>query len=125
MTILKELFDVIDKVKSIPKEMELDAPGGFNVMILNNPVTPAEVVVEALMSSVGLSKSAAMKRMMRTHRNGWHCVATYSSKDVAETVANKIEKHAGANTNYDHYRKYVKFNDPWPLDTEIMEADGS
>jgi ATP-dependent Clp protease adapter protein ClpS len=107
---------------TVTKELPLNDPTGWNVMILNNPVTPAEVVVEAIMAAVGLSKPAAMKRMLRAHKGGWVVVATYGSKDMAETVASKIENHAAANGGYDHYRQFVKHNGPWPLDTEVMKA---
>jgi ATP-dependent Clp protease adapter protein ClpS len=127
MKLLQELETIIrpPKMTASPKEVELNKPGGFNVMILNNPVTPFQVVQEALMSSVGLSSAKAQERMMRAHKGGWACVATYASNDVAETVANKITQHAAANDRYDHIKQYQKFTGPWPLDTEVMEADGS
>jgi len=115
------------------KEIELDKPGGFNICVLNDPVTPAEVVVEALMFVLGLSQAAAMRRMMRAHKNGWHVVATYASKDIAETKAAQIMAHARSNTNYDHYRTHPmippthpikRHNGPWPLTAEVMEAGG-
>ena len=136
---LKELFEVmvIDRPKTgapvHPKEMELNKPGGFNVVILNDEITPAEVVVEALMAAVGLSKAAATKRMLRTHRGGWFVVATYSSADVAETIAERIMQHARGNTGYDHYRTHPslpathpirRHKGPWPLAAEVMEAGG-
>lgn len=127
MSLLQELVELQTKgkAKATEKEIELNKPGGFNIMILNNPVTPFEVVVEALMSVLGLSESQAYKRMMRAHKGGWSCVATFGSKDIAETKATAIERAAAKNTNYDHYRQFTKFKDPWPLDVEVMEADGS
>ena len=110
-----------------PVEIPLNEPGGFNVVILNDPVTPAEVVVEALVSAVGLSRGDAMRRMMKAHRGGWRVVATYASSDVAETIAERIMAHAQSNTNYDHYRRYIPprgYFDPWPLRAEVMEAGG-
>jgi ATP-dependent Clp protease adapter protein ClpS len=125
--------EVLDRPPvTIPKEIELDKPGGFNVMLLNDPVTPAEVVVEALMSVLGLSQQGAIKRMMRAHRGGWHVVATYASADIAESVANKLTNHCHHNTNYDHYRtnpnvpKYPRgpggYQGDWPTQFEVMEA---
>ena len=127
MNLLQELETIMrpPKMTAKPKEVELNKPGGFNVMILNNPVTPFQVVQEALMSAVGLSPAKAAERMMRAHKGGWACVATYASSDVAETVANKITQHAASNDRYDHIKRYQRFTGPWPLDTEVMEADGS
>lgn len=125
--------EVLTRPPVQPKEIELDKPGGFNVCVLNDNVTPAEVVVEAIMAAVGLSKDAAMKRMLRAHRKGWHVVATYASKDIAETIADRIMQHAQGNKNYDHYRTHPsipashpikKHNGPWPLTAEVMEAGG-
>lgn len=123
--IIRENTVLDRKPTVVPKEVELDKPGGFNVVILNDPVTPYQVVVEAIMHAVGLSESQAFKRMMRAHRRGWHVVATYASRDIAETVASKLEQHARANTNYDYMRPMIPprgYYDPWPLTAEVMEA---
>lgn len=117
---LDELIDLKDKTGV--KEVPIDKPGAFNVMILNNHVTPFEVVVEALMAGIGLSEAEATKRMMRAHKTGWAAVAAYASSDVAETVASKIERSANTNDRYEKYRKFNKHKGPWPLDTEVMEA---
>jgi ATP-dependent Clp protease adapter protein ClpS len=117
---------VIDKkpdTKAATTSAPEETPGGATVMILNDPITPAEVVVEAIMHGTGLSKQAAMKRMMRAHRNGWVPIASYATKDIAETIANKIEQHARNNPNYDHYRPFVRHNGPWPLAVEVMDAE--
>lgn len=117
-----------------PQEIELDKPGGFNVVLLNDKVTPYEVVVEALMSVLGLSHQGAMKRMMRAHRGGWYVVATYASSDVAETMADRLTMHCRSNKNYDRYRsmpgvpRYPNgpggYQGPWPTTFEVMEAGG-
>jgi len=130
--LLNEL-EVLDRppVKQ-PQEIELDKPGGFNVVLLNDNVTPFEVVLEALRSVLGLSEQGAFKRMMRAHRGGWHVVATYASSDVAETMAERLMSHCRDNTNYDHYRNMPGiprapngpggFKGSWPTTFEVMEA---
>ena len=108
------------------KEVPLHVPGGATVMILNDPVTPAEVVVEAIMYGTGLSSGEAIRRMERAHQGGWAPIASYGSRDLAETVAAKIENHARNNMRYDHYRSHIPprgYFDPWPLTTEVMDAD--
>jgi ATP-dependent Clp protease adapter protein ClpS len=115
----------VNAPKAVVKEIPLNEPGGFNVMILNNEVTPFQVVIEALVSAVGLSGGEAAKRMMAAHTNGWVAVAAYGSKDIAESVASNIERHAMSNQNYDNLRRYVKHNGPWPLDTEVMVSGDS
>ena len=103
-------------------EVPLHIPGGATVMILNDPVTPAEVAVEAVMHGTGLSLEEAARRVMRAHNGGWAPVASYSSRDVAESVADKIMSHARANTRYDHYRRFVNHQGPWPFTAEVMDA---
>jgi len=106
------------------EEVPLHRPGGATVMILNDEYTPAEVVVEAIVAGTGLSPEEAMRRMMKAHTDGWVPIASYATRDMAETVASKIEQHARSNTRYDHYRKYMKnFQGPWPLSCEVMDAD--
>ena len=123
---LHEVADVVidkdNKTRGVEKELPLNDPSGWNVMIMNNNVTPAEVVVEAIMAAVKISQGEAMKRMMAAHQNGWVAVAAYGSKDMADTVASKIESHAHNNKSYDHYRQFTKHVGPWPLDTEVMKA---
>ena len=105
------------------EEVPLHVPGGATVMILNDDVTPAEVVIEAIMYGTGLPANEAIRRMERAHQGGWAAVASYASRDLAETVAQKIENHARQNTRYDRYRPLIPFNGPWPLAAEVMDAE--
>ena len=106
------------------EEVPLHIPGGATVVVLNDTVTPFQVVIEAIMYGTGLDEAEASRRMMIAHKGGWSAVACYASKDIAETVAQKIENHARANTNWDHIRPYVKHKGPWPLTCEVMDAKG-
>ena len=116
--------DVLDREKVTQKqEVPLHVPGGATVVVLNDHVTPFEVAVEAVVAATGLSTGEASKRMMKAHTQGWAAVAAYASKDIAESVAEKIMQHARGNTNYDHYRRYTGHNGPWPLHAEVMDAE--
>jgi ATP-dependent Clp protease adapter protein ClpS len=84
----------------------LETPGGANVGILNDPVTPFNVVVEAVMAGTGLSESEATRRMVQAHTTGRAAVASYASRDLAETVAGRIEANAR----------------PWTLATYVVEC---
>lgn len=100
-------------------------PGGYTVVILNDGLTPAEVVVEAISSATGLSESEAYSKMMSAHKGGWAAIKSYPTLDIAETVADKIMRHAGNNTKYDHYRSlphFKKFSGPWPLHAEVLDS---
>lgn len=116
--------EVIDRtpVKQ-QEEVPLSIPGGATVMILNDDVTPAEVVIEAVMYGTGLSEAEADRRVRRAHEGGWAPVACYASRDVAESVATKIQTHAYNNTRYDHYKQYTNHRGPWPLTAEVMDAE--
>lgn len=123
---IRELFEnqTIDRSPvQQNQEVPLHVPGGATVMILNDNVTPAEVVIEAVMYATKLSLEEAERRVFQAHTDGWTPVASYASRDVAETVANKIEQHARQNTRYDHYRQFVGYHEPWPLAAEVMDAE--
>ena len=63
--------DVIDKPKTVAppaeKEKPTDKPGGFTLMILNDGFTPFEVVIEAVVSVVGLSRDRKSTRLNSSH----------------------------------------------------------
>lgn len=126
---LDEIVDAPDRVKkNQPKEAEpVYRPGGATVVILNDDYTPFEVVIEAIVASTNLSPEEAVKRMHAAHTKGWSAIASYSSKDMAETVADKIMRHAKSNKKYDAYRAHPHFaklgDQPWPLAAEVMDAD--
>lgn len=130
--ILEDLKVVTGKPTFGAEEIPLNDPTGWNINLLNDTVTPFEVVVEALISVLGLSQSEAFKRMMAAHKGGWITVATYSSQDIAETKAQRLESHSRNNANYDHYRilpgvpKFPngpgQFTGIWPVSFEIMKA---
>lgn len=115
---------VLDREKTVQKqEVPLHIPGGATVVVLNDNVTPFEVAVEAVVAATKLSPGEAQKRMMKAHAQGWAAVAAYANRDIAETVAESIMRHARANTNYDHYRQFVEHTGPWPLTAEVMDAE--
>lgn len=132
---LRELFeapepDVIDRPPTTDRppvqqrqEVPLYVPGGATVVIMNDDVTPYEVVIEAVVHGTGLSPAEASRRVNQSHREGWAPVASYGSRDIAETVANRIEQHARSNNRYDHYRPLIPYNGPWPLAAEVLDAD--
>jgi ATP-dependent Clp protease adapter protein ClpS len=108
------------------QQAPVHVPGGSTVVVLNDPYTPFEVAVEAVEHGVPLTKDEALRRMMKAHRQGWAAVASYASKDMAETVADRIQRHAHQNTNYDHYKRHIPprgWSGPWPLHAEVMDAD--
>lgn len=107
------------------QEKSADKPGGFTVMILNDGMTPAEVVIEAISSVTGMSQEAAFDKMMKAHQGGWAPIKSYGSKDLAETIAHGIMRHAQQNDRYDQYRRHPHFRNfkgPWPLTAEVMDA---
>jgi len=121
---IKEAGEVIDHPPVHQKqEVPLHIPGGATVMILNDDKTPAEVVIEAVMYGTGLSESEAERRVLQAHQGGWAPVACYANRDMAETVASKIENHARNNTRYDHYKPHARHTGPWPLAVEVMDAE--
>jgi ATP-dependent Clp protease adapter protein ClpS len=115
--------EVLDRQAS-SKEVELNKPGSFNVCILNDPVTPGMLVLEAIVHVIKISPAEAMRRVMTAHRGGWAVVATYSSKDVAETKASLLEDYVRNDKKYDDYHQYTGHAGAWPFTVEVMEAGG-
>jgi ATP-dependent Clp protease adapter protein ClpS len=127
---LREYIDLITEAETIDRdpvrqreEVPLHIPGGATVVVFNDPVTPFEVAVEAVISATGLSEDEAIRRMMAAHRSGYAPVAAYANKDIAETVADRIMQHAQQNRNYDHYRTVNRHPGPWPLHAEVLDAE--
>ena len=130
MKTLREYIDIIREAETLDRErvtqkqeVPLHVPGGATVVVLNDHVTPFEVAVEAVMAGTALAKDEAIRRMMKAHTQGWAAVAAYANRDVAETVADKIMRHAQQNTHYDHYRRLTGHTGPWPLHAEVMDAE--
>jgi ATP-dependent Clp protease adapter protein ClpS len=135
MNVLNELEVAEPTVARPPaldkEESPTDKPGGFNVVIFDDPVTPGYVVWEALMAVLRISQEEAIRRTTAAHDTG-AVVATYSQEDVAQTIADRIMAHAQANTNWDFLRnlpnvpRYPRgpggYQGPWPLQAEVMPA---
>ena len=125
---MRRYIDIIREAEVLDRErtaqqVPLQIPGGVTVVVLNDPVTPFEVAVEAVAAATRLSPEESARRMMAAHRGGWAAVAAYANRDVAETVADRIMQHARANDRYDQYRQYVRHQGPWPLTAEVMDAE--
>ena len=119
---LEELVTIEKPPAAQKKDAPAEVPGGATVMLLNDDKTPFEVVIEAIQYGTGFSAAEAMKRCMRAHTGGWCPIASYGSADIAQSVADKIMRHAQGNGNYDHYRPLVNHQGPWPLTCEVMDA---
>jgi ATP-dependent Clp protease adapter protein ClpS len=120
--LLNEL-EVLDRPPAkAAQEIELNKPGGFNVVVLNDPHTPGELVVEAIVKIVRISPSAARKRMMRAHRGGWSVIATYANGDIAETIASQLTTYCRTNKDYDWAKEIQNWRGDWPTTFEVMEA---
>jgi len=117
--LLEEIVDI--EKKSKVSDAPVEKPPGWNVVILNDDTTPAEVVVEAIVDSTDLTPHQAIERMMTAHSGGWAVIKSYHSADVAEQVAHNIQVHAENNTKYDHYKEHLGHKGPWPLTTDIQE----
>ena len=126
--IIREAEEVIDRPPVRQREeVPLHIPGGFTVCIQNDPITPFQVVIEAVVAATGLDVGEATRRMMQAHTSGLAPVAAYASRDVAETRANQIEQHARSNRRWDELRRLVPprgWFQPWPLQTEVLDAGG-
>ena len=115
---------VTDKppVKEPAKEAD-KKPGGANVMLLNDPKTPGMLVIEAVCHATKIGTEEAIRRVLKANKEGWSIVATYGTRDQAETVAKKILDYVHGDNRYDMYRSIVKHTGKWPLAVEVMDAE--
>lgn len=120
---LVEEIDLDDVRVTSRQEVPLYVPGGATVVVLNDNHTPFEVVIEAIVAATNLSEGEAARRMMQAHQQGWSPVASYPTRDIAETVASNIENHAANNDRYEMYKRVQNWRGPWPLTCDVMDAD--
>jgi ATP-dependent Clp protease adapter protein ClpS len=113
---------VIDRPTVVVDKFPIEVPGGATVMLLNDPITPGMLVIEAIVASTGLSHSEAIRRVMTAHKGGWSAIAAYGSRDIAETIAAKIVHFVQTNQHYESYKQITKHTGPWPLTVEVVEA---
>jgi ATP-dependent Clp protease adaptor protein ClpS len=59
----------------------------YNVLLLNDDVTPMEFVVQVLQRFVGLDWDGATKLMLRVHHEGKAICGTYTLEQAEATVA--------------------------------------
>jgi ATP-dependent Clp protease adapter protein ClpS len=115
---------VLDRPPTTDKQdAPLYIPGGATVVVFNDDNTPFEVVIEAIVAATKLSPSEAAKRMMQAHSQGWSPIASYPTRDIAETVSSNIEHHAAINDRYDEYKIIQNWRGPWPLTCDVMDAE--
>ena len=67
------------------QEVPLYVPGGFTVVILNDPVTPFEVVIEAVVAGTRLSPGEAARR----HAAESGCTRHHPAQDGSVTDVNR------------------------------------
>ena len=94
--------NVIDKEKPILKE-----PPMYAVLLLNDDITPMDMVVQVLQQIFGKSQSDAVGLMLHIHNTGKGICGIYT-KDIAETKVLQVE----------HMASVYKF----PLTAEMEEV---
>ena len=78
--------EVLDKV-------DLQEPGMYNVLLLNDNYTTMDFVVAVLMQIFGKTSEQAMDIMLSVHEHGKGIAGTYV-QDIAETKSNMVHKAA-------------------------------
>lgn len=121
-----ELLDR-ERERLVQKREVPDAPPtGFNVVVLNDHITPFQVAIEAVAHGARLSPDEAQRRMTEAHTRGGSVVGVYGTLDIAETVADRIMSHARSNDRHDDMRPYTNggrgWSEPWPLHAEVRIA---
>lgn len=71
-------------------------PRLFRVIMLNDDYTPMDFVVHVLEAFFSMSREQATRVMLQVHTEGRAVCGTYS-RDVAETKAEQVNRHARLN----------------------------
>ena len=75
---------------------DLAPPPMYQIMMLDDDFTPMEFVVDVLQMFFGLNREQATNIMLTVHTKGKASCGTFT-KDVAETKAAQVIKHAREN----------------------------
>ena len=91
ITVDKETGDILEIktlatsfVEQLPEEPKL-----WNVILLNDPVTPGLWLHKQIMDVFGLSNQVALALVMKAHREGKSVLAKYV-RDIAEAKATQL-----------------------------------
>lgn len=90
----------------------LKQPSLYKVMMLNDDYTPMEFVVETLEQFFYMDRERATRVMLTVHTAG-KAVCGVFTKDIAETKAAQVNRHARENEH------------PLMCEIEASEGDGS
>jgi ATP-dependent Clp protease adapter protein ClpS len=85
---MRKLMEAVGQLDVIDQDQDaIIKPSRYVVNLHNCDYTEGTVVAQVLMSVFGLSGEKAFTAMMTAHDHGLSTVASYGSKDVAETKA--------------------------------------
>jgi len=92
-----EVLDRIRKLANVPAKEPAKKPGGYTLVLINDPEVNGYLVLEALESVLKMTREIAMKKVKAAHNYGMSALVAYSSKDIAETKAQQIRDHVQSN----------------------------
>ena len=75
---------------------ELKQPPMYQVVMINDDYTPMEFVVEVLQLFFGMGREKATQIMLTVHTQGRAVCGVYT-RDIAETKAMQVNRHAREN----------------------------
>lgn len=82
---------VIEKDKTVDKKKKLQPPPKYNVVIMNDDVTPMELVIAILMTVFKHNLESASDLTMRVHEQGRAVAGTYSYEIAEQKVVDATD----------------------------------
>lgn len=82
---------VIEKDKTVDKKKKLQPPPKYNVVIMNDDVTPMELVIAILMTVFKHNLDSASDLTMRVHEQGRAVAGTYSYEIAEQKVVDATD----------------------------------
>ncbi len=92
---MSKQFELDDVVAKEEQEQQIEPPGQYKVVLINDDYTPMEFVVEVLTKFFSLTPEQATEVMLTVHYKGKGVCGLYS-RDVAETKASQVTDYARA-----------------------------
>lgn len=129
---MKEFIKIIKEAEVIDRPPELvrqpdevsAQPPKYGVFIHDGDVI-GQVVEEALMAVLKWSVEKARRVTMSvpTSLGGRALVASYASRDMAETVAQAIHDHAASNQRWNDAKRFLHVVGDWDLDVTAEQIE--
>jgi len=94
-------------------------PGGWNLVLYNDSITPGQAVYEGLQSVLGMNEGEINRVIYECHSRGKSVLATYAIEDKALKMRDQLKHSIDNNRNYPGGNGTYG---PWNVRLEVLKA---